>query len=156
MNMSVKSLHLTVSAICESTDNENDSQFLMVEENASNAVTTVINQPAGHVEPNEALIDAVIRETLEETAYDFKPSHIVGIYQFTTEQGKTYFRICFCGSVEKHTAPIEIDNDILAVHWMSAKDVLEYPNQRSPLVSQCLQDYLDGKRYPLDILHTLN
>ena len=154
--MNVKSLHLTVSVVCESTAPDNNGKFLMVEEHHSNSVTTVINQPAGHVEANETLIEAVIRETLEETGYDLDPSHIVGIYQFTTEQGKTYFRICFCGSVKKHSKPIEIDSDILAVHWISAKDILTHSNQRSPLVSQCLQDYLDGKRYPLDILRTLN
>ena len=128
----------------------------MVEEHPNDNTGTVINQPAGHVEPNETLIEAVIRETLEETGYDLSPSHIVGIYQLTTKQGRTYFRICFCGSVEKHSPPTEIDSDIVAVHWMSKDAIFSSTNQRSALVSQCLQDYLDGKRYPLDILRTLN
>lgn len=160
MNMSVKSLHLTVSAICERNTIENSSNkhrsFLMVEEHPSNSTQIVINQPAGHVEKDESILEAVIRETLEETGYDLNPSHIVGIYQFTTEQGKTYFRICFCGPVTKHPKPYEIDNDILAVKWMSSDDIQNHSNQRSPLVAQCLQDYLDGKRYSLDILQTLN
>ena len=155
MNLNIKSLHLTVSVICVNHDNSNirhQDHFLMVEEYPSNSTSTVINQPAGHVEANETLIEAIIRETLEETGYDLTPSHIVGIYQLTTEQGKTYFRICFCGSVKKHIPPTEIDNDIVAVHWMSSDAILSSSKQRSSLVSQCLQDYLDGKRYPLDIL----
>lgn len=160
MNMNVKSLHLTVSVICERSKKCNEagdnSEFLMVEELPSNHTSSVINQPAGHVEANETLIDAVIRETLEETGYDLNPNRIVGIYQFTTEQGKTYFRICFCGSVKRPPQPTNIDKDIIAVHWMSAVDILSHQNHRSPLVAQCLQDYLDGKRYPLDILCTLN
>lgn len=160
MNMNVKSLHLTVSVICEKTIKQNEQddngEFLMVEEYPSTRTHSVINQPAGHVEANETLIDAVIRETLEETGYNLSPSHIVGIYQFTTEHGKTYFRICFCGSVKKPSQPTTIDKDIIAVHWMSAANILSHPNHRSPLVSQCLQDYLDGKRYPLDILCILN
>lgn len=154
--MSVKSLHLTVSVIAENTDIDNNRLFLMVEERPYDNVTNVINQPSGHVEANETLIEAVVRETLEETGYDLEPSHVIGIYQFTTEKGKTYFRICFCGSAKKHVHPVEIDSDILAVHWMSADDIFAHANQRSPLVSQCLHDYLDGKRYPLDILQTLN
>ena len=156
MNLNVKSLHLTVSAICQSNDIEHNGRFLMVEERPNTNQNTVINQPAGHVEINETLTEAVIRETLEETGYDFNPSHIVGIYQLTTESGKTYFRICFCGSVKKHLPPTKIDKDILAAHWMSADDILSHSHQRSSLVSQCLQDYLEGKRYPLDILHALN
>lgn len=149
--MSIQSLHLTVATICEQ-----NGRFLMVEEQASNRDGTVINQPAGHIEPGESIIEAVIRETLEETAYDFTPTAIVGIYQLSTDSGKTYFRVCFCGEVTKHPKAYQIDNDILAVHWLDASAIKTHPSPRSALVMQCLDDYLSGQRYSLDILNTLN
>lgn len=151
MNMSIQSLHLTVAAICEQ-----NGLFLMVEEQSSHTDGTVINQPAGHIEPGESIVEAVIRETLEETAYDFTPTAIVGIYQFTTESGKTYFRVCFCGEVTKHPQAYQIDDDILAVHWLDTSTIKNHPSPRSALVKQCLDDYLSEQRYSLDILSTLN
>jgi hypothetical protein len=73
------SLELTVAAIaCRS------NRFLMVEEMVGNS--QVINQPAGHVEPGESPYDAVIRETLEDSAWRFVPEAITGIYLWLSRE----------------------------------------------------------------------
>lgn len=141
------SIHLTVATICEA-----DGRFLMVEEQPSKAETTVINQPAGHVEPAETILDAAVRETLEETGYIFIAESLVGIYQLNTQYNKTYYRICFSGKATQDPRNPTIDPDILKVHWLSAGEILKHPNLRSPLVTQCLQDYLNGVNFPLTLL----
>lgn len=125
-----------------------NQDFLMVEELSQGQ--TVINQPAGHLEPDESLADAVIREVLEETAYLTRPEAIIGLYQYESEAADTlYFRICFlCRVVEKTSRPL--DPDIQAAIWLSAEEIKEKP-QRSPLVERCLLDYLAGQRFPLSL-----
>ena len=110
----------------------------------------VINQPAGHLEPNESLTDAVIREVLEETAYLTRPEAIIGLYQYPSEPADIlYFRVCFlCRVIEKTNRPL--DPDIQAALWLSG-DQIEERAQRSPLVGRCLSDYLEGQRFPLTL-----
>ncbi len=144
--------HLTVASICEK-----DGKFLVVEEVSKKTGKTVFNQPAGHVELNEPIIDAVVRETLEETSWSIKPTSIVGIYQNIVDvqgQSRHYCRVCFtCDVIEKTT--LDIDPDITAAHWLTADEILNLPNPRSSMVKKCLEDYLAGKRFSLDILTTL-
>ncbi|HBX60249.1 MAG TPA: NUDIX hydrolase [Methylophaga sp.] len=123
----------------------------MVEEEINGKMT--LNQPAGHLEDGESLIEAVIRETLEETAWQFTPESLIGIYRWRHQQTEnTYIRFCFSGSVgEKLDRPL--DTDIHQAVWLDADTIKQRRSQfRSPLVEQCLQDYLAGKRYPLDLL----
>lgn len=130
---------------------ERDQQFLMVEEMIGSELK--INQPAGHLEDGESLIEAIIRETLEETAWEFIPESLVGIYRWRHQQTEnTYIRFCFCGRLgEKHDRPL--DSDIHQAVWLDTEAIAQRQSQfRSPLVHQCLQDYLAGKRYPLDLL----
>jgi len=136
--------HLTVAVIVEQ-----DGKFLFVEEHPRH--NNVINQPAGHVEENEPILDAVQRETLEETGYIIKPEAIVGIYYFQGTNGVTYMRVCFAASIvrQEHAGPI--DPDISARHWFSM-DELKTRALRSSVVIECIEDYLSGKRYPLDII----
>lgn len=142
--------HLTVAAIIEQA-----GKFLLVEERSEGRV--VLNQPAGHVEDNEALIEAVIRETLEESGRHFTPEAITGLYRWRSPlNGVTYLRVAFCGECSERDSDIELDADIITTHWFD-RDGLDTRSEqlRSPLVGRCIDDYLAGQRYPLDLIHEL-
>ncbi len=138
--------HLTVAAVIEQ-----DGEYLLVEEHSGDRV--VFNQPAGHVEINESLLDAIKRETAEETGYLFTPQSIVGIYLLEAENGITYCRFCFCGSVVEPEQIITLDKEIIQPHWLSRDEIINKGAQiRSPLVLKSIDDYLNGQRYPLEML----
>ena len=132
-----------------------DDRFLVVEEPRDGKV--VFNQPAGHMEDNESLIEAIIREVKEETAWDFTPEFITGIYQWKhPHHGKTYMRTTFTGTVRNHDPDQVLYDGILSAPWKTLEE-LKQPDVllRSPMVVRCIEDYLDGARYPLNMLHTL-
>ena len=143
---------VTVAAIIE-----RDGLFLLIEEHTSEGVR--LNQPAGHLDPHESLAQAVIRETMEETAHDFTPTALVGTYlsRFVSarlEQDITYLRFAFCGQLgQAYDRPL--DHGILRTLWMSAQDIRDSQDRhRSPLVLQCVEDYLAGQRSPMAHLFT--
>lgn len=138
--------HATVAAIIE-----RDDRFLMVEEISDGQ--RVINQPAGHLDPDESLIDAVIRETREETAWQFLPEAITGIYLWKHPvNGESFLRVTFCGSCKNHDPTQPLDDGIQAAVWKTRKELIQQANLRSPMVINCIDDYLAGKRFPLDML----
>lgn len=138
------SIDVTVAAVAE-----RDGRFLIVEERVSNEI--VFNQPAGHLEPGESLIDAVVRETREETGYGFQPACIVGIYSWLCDSGKGFLRVCFAGDALPVKGPVTLDDGIIAAHWLSREELLKRsPALRSPLVMRAVDDYLARLRYPLD------
>jgi 8-oxo-dGTP pyrophosphatase MutT (NUDIX family) len=143
--------HATVAAVIE-----RDGLFLMVEESSDGEI--VYNQPAGHLDPNESLIQAAIRETREETAWRFQPEAIVGIYRWLHEPtDRTYLRVCFSGDCDDHHADQALDDGILRAVWLSREELLAQPDKlRSPMVMRCIDDYLAGKRYPLELLQDLS
>lgn len=130
-------------------------RFLMVEETA--AGQRVLNQPAGHLEDGENLLEAVVREVLEETARPFTPEALVGIYQWRLpDRSRTYLRFCFSGSVGEPVPGLALDPDILATHWMTLVQIREGTLPlRSPMVQRCIDDALTGRSLPLDCLHEL-
>ena len=129
---------------------EQDQQFLMVEEYIGKVLT--LSQPAGHLEAEESLIDAVIRETYEETAYHFTPTALIGIYRWQGKQD-TYIRYCFTGDIIRHDPHQSLDPDIHQAIWLDKASIESRQHcYRSPLVGQCLQHYLAGRRYPLSLL----
>lgn len=132
---------------------EKNQHFLVVEELIEGKPT--FNQPAGHLEADESLIDAVIRETQEETAWQFKPTALVGIYRWVHPQSDdTFLRFCFTGDIDNHDAEQALDTDIVQCHWLNKEQLFAKADaMRSPLVLDCFQDYLDGQRYPLSLLH---
>lgn len=139
--------HATVAAIIEK-----EGRFLMVEEEIDGLI--VYNQPAGHLEPDETLYDAVIRETDEEAAWEFLPKHITGMYLWKQDNhDRTFLRLAFCGKCQHHKPEQKLDSDITRALWMSRDDIINKQSQlRSPLVLRCIDDYLAGCRYPLDML----
>ncbi len=113
-----------------------------------------LNQPAGHLESGESLIEAVIRETQEETAWLFKPTAITGIYRWQhPKNGETYMRFCFTGEAIKHDTEQQLDPDIHQAIWLTQQELFARQAAfRSPLVLDCFNDYLAGQRYPLTLL----
>ena len=130
-------------------------RFLMVEEAPDGRA--VINQPAGHLEEGETLLDAVIRETREETAWGFLPKGLVGIYRWQVPtNGNTYLRFCFHGNCVDHQPEQALDSDILRIHWLTRQSLESQPERlRSPMVLRCIDHYLAGSSHPLDMLHEL-
>ena len=140
--------NVTVAAITEQ-----DGRYLLVEENADGH--TVFNQPAGHLEENETLINAIKREVLEETAWIFHPQFLVGIYLYPNKfTDTTYLRFCFSGYCSKQDTSRQLDTNIIRCVWLTQEEIKNYQKKlRSPLVLRCLNDYLTGKKYPLNILN---
>jgi 8-oxo-dGTP pyrophosphatase MutT (NUDIX family) len=138
---------VTVAAVIE-----RDGRFLLVEERIRGQL--VLNQPAGHLEDGEALIDAVVRETLEETAWQFTPEALLGIYQWRSPRGHTTLRFAFIGSVHGYDAARPLDAPIVTTHWLAREEIAQRSARlRTPLVLSCIEDYLAGRRLPLDALH---
>jgi 8-oxo-dGTP pyrophosphatase MutT (NUDIX family) len=117
----------------------------------------VLNQPAGHLEPNESLIDAAIREVLEETAWEARLQHFVGTYRWVAEStGKTYLRFGFVAEAVQHRPEQALDNGIERTLWLSLEELRAQTDRlRSPLVLALIEDYLAGQRFPLSLLREL-
>ena len=144
--MSVWRPSVTVAAVIEW-----GGRFLLVEERSDGRL--VLNQPAGHLDPGESLAAACAREVMEETAHRFEPAALVGIYRWHyAAQDVTFLRFCFCGTVlgeEKRP----LDKEIVRLHWLTAAEIRERAAQhRSPLVQKCVDGYLAGRRFPLEVL----
>src|SRR5579862_9110730 len=142
--------HVTVAAIVE-----RDGRFLLVEEHTGAGLR--LNQPAGHLEAGETLHEAVVRETLEETAHAFTPEALVGVYMThfgkPGESGATYVRFTYCGRVAAEAEDRALDPDIVRAVWMSVDELRAASERhRTPLVMRCVDDYLAGKRVPLDFI----
>lgn len=144
---------VTVAAVVE-----RDGRFLMVEEETSEGLR--LNQPAGHLDPGESLLSAVVRETLEETAHHVQPAACVGIYmsRYRSERNGndvTYVRFAFACRIVAADAQRELDAGIVRALWLDADEIRARRDMhRSPLVARTVEDYLAGKRYPLDMIFT--
>ncbi len=138
---------VTVAAIAE-----RDGRFLLVEERTGKGL--MLNQPAGHLEPDESLLEGCVREALEETAYDFSPQYLVGIYRWRRHDGQaTYLRFAFGGSTSPQPAQRRLDRGIVRTMWLTPEEIRSKRDRhRSPLVLRCVEDYLRGNRFPLDLL----
>lgn len=143
--------HVTVAAVAQ-----RHSQFLFVEERVGGEL--VINQPAGHLDPGENLIEAVVRETLEETAWHFEPEALVGIYLWRQPQnGATFLRFSFAGRVSGHDSSLDLDDGIERALWLTRDQIIsQQPRLRSPMVLRGVDDFLAGQRIPLAVLESLD
>lgn len=138
---------VTVAAVIE-----NEGRFLLVEERIGGRL--VFNQPAGHLEANESLTDAVVRETLEETAWHFEPAALVGIYLWQQpDKTRSFLRVTFCGRATRHDPQRSLDRGIRHALWLTREQLLEHAARlRSPMVLRCIDDYLHGARFDLNLL----
>lgn len=143
-------IELTVAAIVEQ-----NGRFLVVEEIVHG--NKVINQPAGHVEDGEGLIEAVVRETIEETAWHFKPVAITGIYLYQPPSSDSKrLRVTFCGSCTHHEPDRALDDGIIQALWLSRDELIaQHERLRSVVVLRSIDDYLQGIRYPQDLIQEL-
>ena len=141
--------HVTVAAIVERA-----GRFLLVEERTSQGLR--LNNPAGHLEPGEDLLQAVVRETLEETGHAFRPTALLGVYQSHGERNGRlvhYVRFAFTGELGQAPADQALDQGIERVLWMSLEELrASAARHRSPSVLQCALDHASGRRWPLQLL----
>lgn len=139
--------HQTVATIVE-----RDNKFLLVEELIDGK--TVINQPAGHLENNESLIEAAVRETFEETAWKVEPVALLGVYKYTAPSNNiTYIRTCFIAEALEHIVDSPLDTGIIRALWLTKSELeARSDDLRSPLVMRVIEDYLEGKRYSLGLV----
>jgi 8-oxo-dGTP pyrophosphatase MutT (NUDIX family) len=140
--------NVTVAAVIE-----REGRFLLVEEDTDRG--RLINQPAGHLEPGESLLEGVARETLEETAHSFTATALLGIYQYhQAAEDVTYLRFAFTGKVTGHDPRRPLDTGIVRAVWLSPEEIRgASARHRSPLVVRCVDDYLAGRSYPLAVLY---
>ena len=153
--------NVTVAAVIE-RDFDGVQKFLLVEEETRDGLR--FNNPAGHLDPGESPLQGCVRETLEETAFHFTPTALVGVYLSRFERSQpgqdepldvTYLRFTFCGELGAHVAGQPLDKGIVRALWLSADEIrASAPMHRSPLLLTCLEDYLAGQRFPLDVITT--
>ncbi len=139
--------HVTVAAVLE-----RDGRFLLVEEQTDDGI--LLNQPAGHLEPDESIVQGAVRETLEESAYRFEPDALVGVYRWAPPgRDIVYLRFAFTGPIVGHEPDHALDTGILRALWMTPAQIRDSADRhRSPLVLRCVDDHLAGRRYPLGLL----
>ncbi len=143
--------NVTVAAVVMQND-----KFLLVEEMTDEGIK--LNQPAGHLEHGESLEAAIKREMLEETACEFEPKNLIGIYQWPIAKSETtYLRFTFTGTLGQHFSDRKLDDGIIQTLWFTPDEIYKTKSQhRNPLVIQSMQDFLDGRNYPLDLVKTFN
>lgn len=140
---------VTVAAVIEQ-----DDRYLLVQERDQGR--RVLNQPAGHLEAGESLLEAVVREVREETCRDFTPSGLIGVYRWVSPGGSTFLRFAFTGSAGDTRPGYERDPEIEADLWLSEAELAARGDQlRSPLVLRCIRDARQGTPQPLSLLQDL-
>jgi len=149
---------VTVAAIIERRGSDNESLFLLVEEHTPEGLK--INNPAGHLDPEESPQQGVIREVLEETACVFTPDRLVGIYlsrfqRPATGEDVTFVRFAYGGTVGEPDPARRLDEGIVRTLWMTLPEIrASRARHRSPHVLGCIEDYCAGRRYPLEVVTT--
>ena len=134
---------------------EVDGKFLFVEEMDNG--NRVYNQPAGHLEANETLVEAATRETLEETGHSCKITGYLGLFIFTAPSNNvTYHRHCFIGNSTHYNPELALDEGIMGIRWLTLEELVNSNKARSPLVVTCVKKYLNQKIYPLDVIYEHN
>jgi len=144
---------VTVAAVIE-----RDGRFMLVEEETPEGLR--LNNPAGHLDPGESPEQACAREALEETAHEFRPTALLGVYlarfqRPSSQEDITYLRMAFCGELGSHDPLRSLDTGIVRTLWLTVAELRDSaPRHRSPLVLRCIEDYLAGVRHPLSLLYT--
>jgi 8-oxo-dGTP pyrophosphatase MutT (NUDIX family) len=143
----MREVHVTVAAVIA-----RDGRFLFVEETIGSR--TVLNQPAGHWEAGETLVDAMVRETLEETAWDVEPSALLGTYEYQPDDlPYGFLRFAFLATPKRHHAQRALDPGIVRAVWLTPDELrAQHARHRSPMVLRCVEDALAGRSLPLSSL----
>ncbi|MCX7553517.1 NUDIX hydrolase [Marinicella sp. S1101] len=130
---------------------EQNGKFLMVEEDIYGE--KILNQPAGHLEPNESLIEAAIRETSEETGWLVSIDHLIEFSQWTSNNSKNhYLRACFAATTTEFNPDQTLDEGIICAKWMTREEVAKNSHRlRSPLVLHHIDHYIAGKKTDIDV-----
>lgn len=130
---------------------EDDGKFLMVEENIYGQ--KILNQPAGHLEPGETLVEAAVRETLEETGWHVEIKHLIEFSQWTSPNSKNhYLRSCFAGKIISFDPSQQLDEGIIQAIWMTRDEVASNMKRlRSPLVLHHIDHHINGKKINTDV-----
>jgi phosphatase NudJ len=142
---------VTVAAIVE-----REGRYLLVEEQTGDGLR--LNNPAGHLEPGESPLQAVIREMLEETACRFVPTALVGVYlsrhqRPASGEDVTFLRLAYTGTADPPEPGRALDREIVRTLWLSASELRACPERhRSPLLMRCVDDHRAGRRYPLELV----
>ena len=141
---------------------EKDGKYLLVEEHTPNGL--MFNNPAGHLDPGESPLQGCVREVLEETAFHFTPTALVGVYlsRFLKQasadepaQDISYLRFAFTGELGAHEAGRAFDVGIVRTLWMSMEEMqATQAKHRSRLLLRCAQDHAAGQRFPLETVYT--
>lgn len=149
----ISNMHLTVAAVIE-----RNGKFLLVTDNTSAGYK--LNQPAGHVEDNEDIIAAAIREVKEEAGINFHPEKLIGIYLYKLNNAQTYLRVCFKGSISgdiDNPKPLANDDGVVDAKWYTLEEIEQLQDQlRSVLVQKCIEDYLTGQEFDLSAISPYN
>lgn len=142
----MREVHVTVATVVA-----RDGRYLFVEENVG--TRTVLNQPAGHWEAGETLVEAAVRETLEETAWDVEPVAVLGTYSYQPpDLPYGFLRFAFLATATRHHAGRALDPGIVQALWLTPAELrAEATRHRSPMVQRCVDDALAGRRYPLTL-----
>lgn len=149
---------VTVAAIISRQDEDGHQRFMLIEEHTAEGLR--LNNPAGHLDPQESPEQGVVREALEETACVFTPSHLLGVYlsrfqRPATGEDITYLRLAYAGTVGEPQPGRALDDGIVRALWMTVEEVRSSVDRhRSPLVLRCIEDFIDGRRYPLGLITT--
>ena len=141
------SAHVVVAVVVEQ-----DGKFLLVEEDIGGS--HVLNQPAGHWETGETLLAAAQREALEETGWDVEPTQLLGVYEFKPpDLDYTFLRFAFIAKALRHHPKRPLDDGIVRALWLSAEELRRCAiAHRGPAVMRCVDDYLAGQHYPLQMI----
>ena len=139
--------HSTVAVVVEK-----DGRFLLIEEKSSSQI--VLNQPAGHIEQGETFVEAAVREAREESAWEVKPKSLIGFYVHTSpNNGATYHRMCFHAEAVHHYPEQPLDDGIIKTLWLTLEEIEQQASRlRTPVVLQCIYDYLAGRTLPIDFI----
>lgn len=128
-----------------------DGRFLQVEESIGGRL--LLNQPAGHLEPDESLLQAAVRETLEETGWDVRLTQFIGTYQWVAHTGQCFLRFAFIADALAHHPERSLDTGVVRALWMTPEELRAASDRlRSPLVWEVVADYLAGQRHPLALV----
>lgn len=143
----MRDVHVTVAAVVE-----RDGRYLFVEESIGGS--TVLNQPAGHWEAGETLVEAMVRETLEETGWSVAPIDVLGLYEYQPrELAYGFVRVAFRARPVSHDASRKLDAGIERAVWLTPEELAAQAHRhRSPMVARCVSDAMSGRSMPLDVI----